>query len=353
VNKSICDFSIIIPCRNEIGFIERMLRSVLQQDIFASFSGEIIVIDGNSNDGTTNLLKKLESEIQCLNVMSNPLGYVSSSLNIGVSKACGKYIVRLDAHAIYPSNYISTLINYMENNPDVENCGVPFDTVPSDNTRVAISIAHTLSHKFGVGSALYRLERESPICTDTVPYGCFRREIFAKLGGFDLDLIRNQDDEFNGRIIKSGAKVVLLPSPKLTYFARGSFGKHWLTYYQYGLFKPLTVAKLRRPATFRQLIPPFFVLGNLILLILSLFGFKLAQVTYLFIIITYCLLSIVATNDLKKRKYFVLGHMSVLSCWPYVLTAMFIMHFSYGCGYLVGLTKLLLGFPIVSVKNSR
>ncbi|RYY02228.1 MAG: glycosyltransferase family 2 protein [Gammaproteobacteria bacterium] len=353
IKTEILDFSILIPCRNEINFIEVMINSVLRQDAFKSLRGEIIVIDGSSTDGTNQLLLEMQSKIKSLKLYCNHLGYVSSSLNIGIENAQGKYLVRMDAHSEYPDNYISTIISYMEQHADVENAGVPWNTVPTGNSKEAVSIAHMLSHKFGVGTAMYKLECEEPCDVDTVPFGCFRRTIFEKLGLFDLELIRNQDDEFNGRIINSGGRIVLLPGPKITYFARASYKKLWLTYYQYGLFKPLTVSKLRKPATIRQLIPPFFVLGILTLLVLMLCRIEIAFFMGFIGTFLYGWIGVLATKDLKKRSYYDSSMGGVFSYFPFVFTAMFLTHVSYGWGYLIGVAKLIAGKRNASMKSSR
>jgi hypothetical protein len=94
---------------------------------------------------------------------------------------------------------------------------------------------------------------------DTVPFGCYRRELFARLGGFDEDLIRNQDDEFNARLIQQGGKVMLLPDLTARYYARPTLRQLARMYFQYGLFKPLVARKVGRVMTIRQLVPAGFV----------------------------------------------------------------------------------------------
>jgi hypothetical protein len=84
---------------------------------------------------------------------------------------------------------------------------------------------------------------------------------------YDTDLIRNQDDEFNGRIIKNGGKIYLLPEVEIKYFARDKISKVRKMFYQYGLYKPLVNKKLGSPATIRQFFPLFFVLFLMIGLI--------------------------------------------------------------------------------------
>ena len=107
---------------------------------------------------------------------------------------------------------------------------------------------------------------------DTVPFGCFKREVFDKIGLFDEDLIRNQDDEFNARIINNGGKIFIIPELVIDYHARDTIGKVFKMYFQYGLFKPLVNKKLGKPATIRQFVPVLFVFTLLSGILLSFFS---------------------------------------------------------------------------------
>src|SRR6185369_50906 len=129
-----------------------------------------------------------------------------------------------------------------------------------------------LSHPFGIGNARYRLGAKEPVEVDTVPYGCYKRSVFERIGLFDEHLIRNQDDEFNARLKKNGGKIFLIPSLKIDYFARPALAKLSKMYYQYGLFKPLVNLKIGTPSAGRQLVPPLFVLTFLLLLVFSFFS---------------------------------------------------------------------------------
>src|SRR4029077_20962987 len=76
---------------------------------------------------------------------------------------------------------------------------------------------------------------------------------------FDQEMVRNQDDEFNNRIIRKGGRVMLLPDVVCYYYARGSLRQLGRMYYQYGAFKPLAARKAGGITTLRQLIPAAFV----------------------------------------------------------------------------------------------
>jgi hypothetical protein len=76
---------------------------------------------------------------------------------------------------------------------------------------------------------------------------------------FDEELIRNQDDELNCRLIKAGGKILLTPDIRIDYIARTTLRRVWQMYWQYGYYKPLVIRKVGAVVTARQLIPGTFV----------------------------------------------------------------------------------------------
>ena len=143
---------------------------------------------------------------------------------------------------------------------NADNVGGVWNTQPAKNTVICQAIAQASSHPFGVGGSMHKIGSSKIIETDTVPFGCYKREVFEKTGLFDTDLVRNQDDEFNGRLLKLGGKIFLIPQVIINYTARDTIYKMCKMYYQYGLYKPLVSKKLGAPATIRQFFPIAFLL---------------------------------------------------------------------------------------------
>jgi glycosyltransferase involved in cell wall biosynthesis len=323
--------SVIMPCRNEVNFIESVLTSIFAQD-YPQDSLEVIVADGMSDDGTREKLEKLSSSYPGLKVIDNPKRVTPDALNLAIEASKGEVIVRLDAHSNYPSNYISRLVTELFR-LDAVNVGGVWKTTPANSGSVATAIALATSHPLGIGNASYRLENPVIKEVDTVPFGCFKRSIFDEVGLFDTDLIRNQDDEFNGRIIKNGGKIFLVPDVEIEYYARATFGTMVKMFYQYGLFKPLVNIKLGHPATLRQFAPPIFVLGLLCLPIALLSGwlFLIWSLVYAIYFLTNALVSLkIAWRE--KRWWLT----------PNLFLAFFLIHCSYGWGYLKGILQFVL-----------
>jgi len=262
--------SIIISCRNEESFISDTLLSIINSE-YSLESMEILIIDGLSDDKTRKIVKEFENKYSQIKLLDNPNKTVPYAMNIGIEKAKGDIIIRLDAHSIYPADYISKLVYWIEK-LDADNVGGVWDTIPANDTLEAKAIAYSTSNSFGIGNAQYRISNKvEPYEVDTVPFGCYKAEVFDKIGLFDLDLTRNQDDELNGRLIQNGGKIFLIPDLKIKYFARENFDKMFKMFYQYGYFKPLVNIKLNAPATLRQFVPPLFVLFLIFGTLLSFF----------------------------------------------------------------------------------
>jgi hypothetical protein len=178
-----------------------------------------------------------------------------------------------------------------------------------------------------VGNAHFRVGATERKEVDTVPFGCFRREVFNRVGLFDEELIRNQDDEFNFRLISRGGRILLLPDVSCRYFARASLTQLSRMYYQYGYFKPLVARKIGRVMTVRQLIPALLV-GTLTTLSLLGLHWPAARAGLALILASYaaailsCAAGAVKTHGIRCSV---------------ALTAVFpVLHFSYGVGFLLG-----------------
>ena len=323
--------SVICPIYNEEKFIGQFIESILQQD-FPKDDLEILLVDGMSTDKTRFLIAQYEAKYSCLKLVDNPQHTVPYAMNNGIRNAKGDIIIRLDAHAKYPSNYFSVLVQKLNELEGAENVGGICITLPFNDTTTAIAIAECLSNKFGMGNSYFRVGAKDVMSVDTVPFGCFRKSLFGKIGLYDTDMIRNQDDELNGRIIKNGGKIYLLPDVEIKYFARDKVSKVRKMFYQYGLYKPLGNKKLGAPATVRQFVPLTFVLGSTLGLIASLFS-PVLWAFYLAIMVLYLLIGFVEGFKSSKKT----GRAGLLLLMPYIFAN---IHFSYGIGYLHGFYKL-------------
>ncbi len=250
--------SVIVPCRNEGRWIGACLQLIFDND-YPRDRLEVLVVDGMSDDGTRSVAESFAARYPQLRVLANEKKITPTALNLGIASSSGTVIVRMDAHVEYPATYISSLVNLLDTS-GADNVGGICLAQPGAETKMARAIAAGMSHMVGVGNSYFRIGSAEDRWVDTVPFGCYRKEVFARIGLFDEELVRNQDDELNLRLIRNGGRILLSPKIVCRYYTRDSLPKLWRMYYQYGYFKPLVVRKVRGVMTLRQLVPPLFVL---------------------------------------------------------------------------------------------
>jgi glycosyltransferase involved in cell wall biosynthesis len=323
--------SVIIPCRNEVRHIRACLESIAQSQ-YPSELLDVIVIDGMSDDGTRDVLQEFADNHSLIRVLDNPRLITPAALNIGIAAARGSVVMRMDAHSSYPPEYILHLVRWLDVS-GAENVGGACLTEPANDSLMARAIAKALSHPFGVGNSHFRLGVTEPRWVDTVPFGCYRRSVFERIGGFDEDLTRNQDDEFNARLRRAGGRILLVPDVSSNYIARATLGKLWRMYYQYGLFKPLAVRKAMKAPTLRQLAPAAFVLV-LALTTLLAFVHGVGPWPLIALLVVYGVSVCAAAGSVARCAGARVGLASII-VFP-------VLHFSYGLGYLLGLAELTL-----------
>lgn len=320
--------SIICPIYNEEKYIAKCIDSILQQD-YPRREMEVLFVDGMSDDQTREIVKTYSLQYSFIRLLDNPDRIVPYAMNKGILEARGDIIIRLDAHALYPNNYFSVLVKQLTA-LHADNVGAVCRTLPANDTSKCKAIAAALSCPFGMGNSYFRVGAKNIMKVDTVPFGCYRKDVFKRVGLYDTDLVRNQDDELNARLLKSGGSIYLLPDLVVDYFARDTLSKTGKMFYQYGLYKPLVNKKLGTPATKRQFFPVLFVLGLIFGAIFSLFSRYLFFV-YVFILFVYFVLaisfSVKKSGNFKQIVYQVLSFITI--------------HVCYGWGYLVGLYKIL------------
>ena len=314
--------TVIVPCRNERRFIERCLASIVASR-YPADRMEILVADGMSDDGTRDIIAASIARDTRISMLDNPARTSPAAMNIGIKRARGDVILRMDAHCEYPPDYIPALVSALETT-GAANVGGVTAVVPAADTPVAKAIAIALSHVAGMGDSHFRIGAKEAKWVDTVPFGCWKRETFERVGLFDESLPRNQDDEFNMRLARAGGRILLLPTVVTRYFGRETLAQLRRMFYQYGYFKPLAAIRSRSPLRPRQLAPAALVVGLLLGTLLAPLSTGLLRV----VAIAYA--------------FFVVGA-AVPTAWisgPSVgaafLAVLPTMHLAYGVGFLRG-----------------
>lgn len=322
--------TVICPIYNEEKYIAQFLDSLLQQD-YPKNDLEILLVDGMSKDQTRDIVANYIVKNPFIRLIDNPDKIVPCAMNRGIKAAKGDVIMRLDAHASYQPDYFSALVNGLKR-LNAENVGTVCKTDVLNKTPKTLAIREVLGNKFGVGNSTFRTGIDHEQEVETVPFGCWPREVFEKYGMYDERLVRNQDIELNKRIIRGGGKIYILPDTYCTYLARETWSGLAKNNYGNGKWNILTVyyTQTFSSLSLRHFIPLLFVLSLIIPLLLAILWWPFALVSVASLIAYTTLLSAVSI------KLAIQKHLNFF----YLLTTFFVLHISYGWGSLIGILKL-------------
>ena len=314
--------SALLVTRNEEKFIEKSLSSLVAQD-YPKDKYEIIVIDGDSSDRTIEIVKRIAkgSEVS-VKILRNEKRILASGWNIGIKNATGDYVVRIDAHAEVPVDFISLNVRTMLTVKDAVCVGGRLVTESLDGNNL---ISKVLASRFGVGNSSFRTSSE-PQYADTAVYGLYRKEIFEQVGYFNESLERNQDIELHSRIRRAGGKFYFNPKIVSVYYARNTLRKMLKQALGNGKWNMVLLKKGCAALSFRHFIPFFFVMFIICSLVLGVVFHRFFIYLLLTVMIFHMLLGILAA--MAKTRDFV----EVILMPFYFL----LLHLSYGMGFILG-----------------
>ena len=326
--------TIISACRNEIRHIDEFLDSIQSQEM-DDLDWEAILADGMSSDGTKLRAEEYAATMPRFRVIDNPGRIVSTGLNSAIAAAQGDIIIRMDAHTRYSPDYctqcVATLLG-----TEADNVGGPARTEAKGREQRAVAAAY--HSRFSTGGAKFH-DSNYEGYVDTVTYGCWKKSTLAQLGGFDEAMIRNQDDELNLRLIRSGGKVWQNPRIQSWYSPRATLAALFNQYFQYGFWKVAVIRKHGSPGSWRHLVPALFAFVNIGLALAVFVTAALDAKTSLlvfaalwaFMLTLYFGLTLIFSAAAARQNGW-----DLFLYLPLVFAA---YHFSYGAGFLGGLYR--------------
>jgi succinoglycan biosynthesis protein ExoA len=320
--------SVVIPCRNEAPAIEGCVRSVLAQKCPPG-DFEVLIADGMSDDGTRDILSRLAHQSHRIRLIDNAHRIVSTGLNEGIRAARGQIIIRMDAHTQYAPDYIWQCLATLRKT-GADNVGGPW--IARGKHYVSQAIAATFHSPFVVGGARSH-DPHYEGYVDSVYLGCWPREVFERIGMFDEELVRNQDDEFNLRLHRAGGKIWQSPHIKSWYEPRSSLRVLSKQYQQYGYWKVQVIRKHHQPASIRHLIPGGFVLALFALPVLGVW-WSLAAWCWLGMLALYGAANLTAACFTAAKYGWQL--------YPLLPVVAACYHLSYGYGFLRGILDFVI-----------
>ena len=306
--------SVILPVLNEQSHLESSVRSILSQDYKGPI--EVILAIGPSKDKTLEIAERLASADSRVVLVENPTGKTAAGLNLALKKTMNPVVVRVDAHAEIPENYLSLIVEVLNKTGAVNVGGV---MAAVGKTIFEKSVAGAMRSAFGVGASRFHTGGEAgPV--DTVYLGAFRREALIAIGGFDERFTRAQDWELNFRLRENGGVIYFDPRLHVTYRPRSTVRALAKQYFEYGRWRRVVSRRHKGTINYRYLAPPVALLGFVASLVLGL------------------LLSPILFIPAAIYAVFVLGASlkisSSLSEFFLLLLVLPTMHFAWGAGFI-------------------
>jgi hypothetical protein len=262
-------------------------------------------------------------------MLDNPGRIVPCAVNIAVAEARGAIIVRVDGHTIIARDYVRKCVDALTTNRAdcVGGCMVA-QGVGAFGEAVALAT----SHPFGVGGSRFHYATEV-METDSVYLGAYRRDVFARVGGFDEEMRCNEDDEFNYRLRTHGGRIVLDPAIRSLYYNRSTVKGLWRQYFRYGLWKVRVAQKVLQQMRVRHL-TPFALVAALIGGGVLAVAVEPLRPLWAGLAGVYLGANLIVSTSIAARKGW--RHL------PFLVAAFSILHFSYGTGFALGLPRFAL-----------
>lgn len=322
--------TIILPTLNERHHVRDCLDSLLAQDY--DNIARIFVVDGGSTDGTREIV---EAEGGVVSLLDNPGMTAAAAMNIGVDACATDLFVRVDAHTLYASDYVSrSVATSIETGASV--VGGPMR--PEGTNPFGRAVAAVTSSPLGIGPGKFHYGTELQE-VETVYLGIFRRDEVIAVGGYDETNLQwaAEDQELNYRIRKAGGRIVLDPQIKSTYFPRSSPRALARQYHNYGLCKASTLRKHLTLPYWRPAVPAAMVLAAVLWVVLSF----VAGVAYVAPLpfIAYAVAAIALGSRFARQRGVT---------WHRAALALAICHWTYGLGLWRGVGRIIFRRPFDS-----
>jgi glycosyltransferase involved in cell wall biosynthesis len=341
VQETLPFVSVIVPCRNEQRHIAQCLDSILAND-YPSDRMEILVVDGMSEDCTREIVKEYAEKNPKVRLIDNPEKIIPAAMNTGILHAKGDTIIKMDAHSTYRRNHIGMCVAYQEKYR-AENVGGIWKMLPGSDTAEARAIVLGLAHRFGSGNARIKVGASQPIWSDSVSFGCFRKELFSRIGMFNERLRRSSDMDLNMRIRAAGGGILLVPEIMVNYYADPNLKAFWKHNFADGVWATYVLKFGSKAWSWRHWVPLAFVLALVGLFALS------PLISWCFwlglgIAGAYFLVSLMVSLQIALRE----KSLKLFFLLPIVFA---MRHFAHGLGAALGLVLTVL--PGQLWKGSR
>lgn len=319
----------IIVAYNAEEVIESCLASLKKQNYLRK-EIEVILVDSASTDNTKKIMqqfkKKFEEKYNRILVLDNPKKTLPCGWNVALKEAKGEAIVRVDAHTIFQEDFIEKNAKEIEKGENI--VGGQCISITKNDTnweKVLLSAEESI---FGCGIADFRRKKERKYVS-TLAFAMYRKKVFDTVGLYNEKLARTEDNEMHYRMKKAGYRFLLSPDIVTYRYARSTLRDMIKQKYSNGKWIGITLKYCPKCFSIYHFVPLLFVLAILTSIILTIFN---APYFFIVLMAAYGVFNLCNIGILAYNKQFTLLHILI----PMIL---FLLHFSYGIGTLVGIFK--------------
>lgn len=347
--KNSCKVSLCVIALNEQENIGDLFANIESQTYDHAMT-EIVLVDSGSTDNTKQMMFEFQQQHDDffgIQVVDNPKRIQASGWNVAIKHAQGELIIRVDAHAVIPDDFVAENVRCIESGEDV--CGGRRVNIIKGNSKTKRILLMAENSMFGSGIATYRSSDKKQYVR-TVAHACYKREVFEKAGLFNESLLRSEDNEMHYRIRQNGYQICMSDKIHSEYQTRQSLKGMLKQKWGNGLWIGITSVKLN-PSIFSvyHFVPLLFALGIIATTVLALIGIAFPVQALYFAIPSIAMWGLYVL---------LLSAISAISAWKEKLPiAMFVMpiivfllHLSYGVGTLIGIFKGI-GVKITDKNN--
>ena len=259
--------SLCVVALNEEEFLPSLLEDLRKQEYPHGLT-EIVLVDSGSRDKTKEIMKSFASEkndFYSVQVLDNPQKIQASGWNIAITHATGDVISRIDAHTSVPSQFSKLVMNHIKNGEDV--VGGIRPCIIEKETSWAKTLLAVENSLFGSSINSSRHSKEVSY-VKTMFHASYRREVFEKVGLFNEELLRTEDNEMHYRIRKAGYRLLYDPEIVSYQYARSSLARMIKQKYGNGYWVGVTLGICPKCISLYHLIPAAFVLAIIVTSIL-------------------------------------------------------------------------------------
>ena len=321
--------SVIIVALNEENYLQMLLDDLIRQT-YPRQKREFILVDSISKDNTRNLMENFarKHEKENIKILTNPGVIQATGWNLGITAAKGEVIMRLDAHCRLPIDYFESCIKFLLKGEQI--VGGPVISLSSVNRPWVKLINLIEKSRFGASPASFR-NFGSPKYVDSLAFAAYNKKVFSKVGLFNEQLKRSEDNEIHYRMRKAGFRFYFNPKIYSFRISRSKLNGLLKQYFGNAFWIGSTFWIAPGVLSYRYIIPSLFLLNIIIALILllnkSYYYLLLLSISYLLVALFFSLKNLSA---LKAREKPLVLMMPIL---------FLILHLTYGMGMLLGLVK--------------